>query len=56
MLILSITFLIVGINQFRRTRKVVGSKGNAGTFILIGFALFAMGSLTFLFGTFRPGP
>ena len=56
MLVASIVLLIVGIRQYGRTRKVGGAETKAGTFILIGFALLAMGSLTFLFGTFRPGP
>lgn len=56
MLVLSIVFLIVGINSARKNRKVVGSETRSGPFILMGFALLAMGLLTFLFGTFRPGP
>lgn len=56
MLLGSIIFLIIGIGRTRRATQTEGSGLNAGVYILIGFALFAMGSLTFLFGTFRPGP
>ena len=56
MLIASVTFLVIGIRRYRRTSNVVGSESKAGPFILIGFALLAIGSLAFLFGIFRPGP
>jgi hypothetical protein len=56
MLLASIIFLIVGVYRTKRAAQTEGGGVNAGVFIIIGFALLAMGSLTFLFGAFRPGP
>jgi hypothetical protein len=56
MLLASIILLVMGVYRTKRATKTEGGGLNAGVFIVIGFALLAMGSLTFLFGTFRPGP
>lgn len=56
MLLASIVFLIVGVGRLRRSSEANEGGVKAGAYIIIGFALLAMGSLTFLFGTFRPGP
>ena len=52
MLIASLIFLVNGIRRIRGGASLFG-KGGSGTFILVGFALFAMGLLVFLFGVFQ---
>ena len=52
MLVLSVAFLVNGVVRIRRGASFFG-KGGSSTFVLLGFALFAMGSMVFLIGIFR---
>lgn len=55
MLIASAAFLFMGADRVRRGQRRLG-EGNTGMYILIGFALFAMGDIIFLLGIFHPMP
>lgn len=52
MLITSLVFLTNGIIRIRRGASFFG-KGGSSMYVLLGFALFAMGLLLFLLGVFR---
>ena len=53
MLLLSIIFLVYGVRSAARDRNIVTGKQHPGVYILVGFALLAMGTLVFLLGVFR---
>ena len=53
MLTLSVIFLAYGIRNGARNSDLVTGKKHAGVYILIGFALLAMGIMVFLLGVFR---
>lgn len=48
----SLGFLVNGIRRIRGGASFFG-KGGSSTYVLLGFALFAMGSLVFLIGVLR---
>jgi hypothetical protein len=52
LLLSSGAFLIKGVMRMMRGESIFG-KGGSSIYTLLGFALFAMGSLLFLFGVFR---
>ena len=54
MLLLSVVFLTYGIRNGARNRDLITGKKHAGVYILMGFALLAMGIMVFLLGVFRP--
>ncbi len=54
MLLLSVIFLGYGIRSSVRGEKLVTGKKHPGVYILVGFALLAMGIMVFLLGVFRP--
>lgn len=52
LLLSSGALLTKGVTRMMRGESSFG-KGSSSTYTLLGFALFAMGSLSFLFGIFR---
>ncbi len=54
MLVLSLIFLGYGIRSGARNKDLITGKNHAGVYILVGFALLAMGIMVFLLGVFRP--
>ncbi len=53
MLLLSLIFLGYGLWSGAKDRNIVTGDKHAGVYVLIGFALLAMGILVFLLGVFR---
>ncbi len=53
MLVFSIVFLTYGVRSAARDRTLITSKRHPGVYILVGFALLAMGIPVFLLGVFR---
>lgn len=53
MLLCSVIFLVYGVRSAAQSRNLITGKRHPGVYILVGFALLAMGSLVFMLGVFR---